>query len=54
MEYKITSIEGDTLIIEDHVNRDEWGNPTVMSFQLTDAECFHVGQEVTIMIVGKR
>jgi hypothetical protein len=51
MDYKITKIEGNVLTMEDHVNRDEWGKPTVMQFQVDDAECFQVGERVKITII---
>lgn len=54
MDYKIIKIDDNVLTMEDHVNKDEWGKPTVMQFQVNDADCFHVGQKVKIIIVTTR
>lgn len=54
MKYKILKIEGDTITMEDHVTRDEWGKPTIMQFVMEDTSTLLVGMEVELAIVIRR
>jgi hypothetical protein len=51
MDYKIVAIEGNTLSLEDTVNKDEWGKSTLMHFEMDDTSIFKVGERVKITII---
>ena len=54
MDYKIVAIEDNTLTLLDEQNLDEWGKPSTLQFVMEDTSCYHIGQPVKIMIVGRR